>query len=1272
MRRRDLAGTAALVLTCAIAALMAPAALAKTYVVDPRIADTTASSPCTSPCALRQAVEDAQLEEELSFGAVESTIELPRGTYTLTDGPLQVLHPFLSTEEHTTTLVGAGGYASGVVITADGKSRVFTDGNGGTSGAVELKRVEITGGDGTGANSSVEGEGGGILVEQNGELTLDEDVITANTAASSGGGVQDDGQLTVEDSTIASNTVTGGIGVGGGVASDNAGGASRSMTIVNSTVVGNSVTGGSDRQGGGIFDGTTLTLESSTVAGDSAGANGGGGLASLEGGSVGVSTLTNDILADNTGGDCAGMAPTSQGGNVADDASCALEATGDKQSTNPFLVETGGQPQLAANGGATPTVELEGLSHAIAAGSHCAAVDQRGYLRNEPCASGAYEWAASEPGNSFVVSASSSPSADGTVRATASSTASFHTVCSGAQCTVGRGAEVTLEAIASSGYGFKGWSGAACLTQQSPCQLPNVSEGHTVTADFGPRYKIAGVSDPAELSVSATDSNPSSSCSKGSCEVTEGDTVELAVQQTASVQLHEWASGPCKGTAANPCVIADVGKSEEATALVALGPPSPPAGTLRLYVSSEIGNDGNAGTSPGEPIGTLSRAVSIASEHEHERGAQPVSQILLGEGEYGGNVTLGRLEDIAIYGDLDASNWTPVAEPAQPTVILGETQGILLDGSRNILLQQLQIESDRASGPGGSAYGVRMLEDSSATLADVAIRAGYGEAGANGVKGTEGAAGGSGGAGERGETPGNALEHFGASSAGPGGAGGVAPNGNRNATLVEQYIGGFYDGVSRPPAANPTEASPGDGGFGGTGHDRSTPSYDQNGIYGPAAKYTCSPSAGSPEYQAQCGETDSAGKAGPGEIFLAESTYEGEPGSKGFLPRSTASEANGGAGGKPGAYRSTGCCAHGGGDGAPGTAGAAGAANSSTGANEPSSAATAGASYEPGAASPGAAGLPGGGGGGGGGGSGEDTGVVEGGGDGGGGGGAGGAGGGGGTGGQGGGGSFGIYLDGASSVAVELGSTITPGEGGAGGNGGTGGNGGAGGAGGKGDSYASEEIGAGGNGGAGGAGGAGSGGGGGLGGPSYAIFQADGSTSVAEVSADTVLGEGRPGPGGVAGGGGATPAPSGGGGPSSACSSNCETTNSLPVLLPSYAVVQGTSAITILKCRARCTGTIVLKPTGGKAAALHASGRSARASGPTLGRLAFSLPADTTRTLRIPLTKVGRRDLKHVKTLRVTMTILLRTHGSKARTYSQTLVLRKAKRPATEKPRRGR
>ena len=436
--RRHLIGLAVLALTCAIAALMAPAALAKTYLVDPRIADTTAESPCTSPCALRQALHDAQQEEELNFGPIENTIELAPGTYTLTDGPLQVAHPFGGTEEQTTTLIGAGGYAHEVLITADGSSRVLTDGNdGGTSGTVLVKRVEITGGNGTGGNPEVEGQGGGIVVEQNGDLTLEEDLIVGNTAPSSGGGVQDDGQLRVEDSTIANNTVSGGAGVGGGVASENVGGSSRSVTILNSTVAGNSVTGGSENQGGGIYDGTTLTLESSTVAGNSAPSSGGGGLASFEGGSVGVSTLANNVLASNAGGDCAGMTPTSLGGNLADDASCAIKAAGDKQSVDPLLVKALGEPKVAENGGATPTVELQPSSPAIAAGetSHCQALDQRGFARATPCTSGAFEYGASESPGTFVVSGSSAPSAGGTVAASGSA---GRTVCAGASCTADR------------------------------------------------------------------------------------------------------------------------------------------------------------------------------------------------------------------------------------------------------------------------------------------------------------------------------------------------------------------------------------------------------------------------------------------------------------------------------------------------------------------------------------------------------------------------------------------------------------------------------------------------------------------------------------------------------------------------------------------------------------------------------------------------------------------------------------------------------------------
>ena len=488
---------AALALACVLAALTAPAALAKTYVVDPNIPDTAASSPCTSPCALRQAVADAQHEEELNFGPVESTIELAPGTYTMTDGPLQVRHPWGGTEEHTTTLVGAGGYAREVVITADGKSRVLTDGNnGGTSGAVVLKRLEITGGDGTGRSFEVENEGGGIAVEQNGDLTLDEVLVTGNTAASSGGGIQDNGELDVEASTIADNEVTGGLGVGGGVASYAAGGSNQSVTIVNSTIVGNSITGGSAKQGGGIFDGTTLALENATVAGNITATGGGGGLASSEGGGVGASTLANDILAYNTGGDCAGRAPTSLGGNLADDSSCALKATDDKQSTNPQLVKEGAVPKLAENGSSTPTVETQSPSPAIEAGlpSHCQKRDQRGYLRKTPCSPGAFELFATFAQEPYVVSGSPSPSAGGKVTAAFIAGSGPH--CSGGQCTVERYSEVALTATPNPGYGFVGWSGAACLSQQSPCRLPDISEDHTMTADFAPRYKLTGRSRP--------------------------------------------------------------------------------------------------------------------------------------------------------------------------------------------------------------------------------------------------------------------------------------------------------------------------------------------------------------------------------------------------------------------------------------------------------------------------------------------------------------------------------------------------------------------------------------------------------------------------------------------------------------------------------------------------------------------------------------------------------------------------------------------------------
>ena len=271
---------AALALACAITALTAPAALASTYVADPSIPDTTASSPCTSPCALRQAVADAQAAEELAFAPLETTIRLQPGVYVLTQGPLHLEHPWGGTSEHATTLEGLGGRANEVVITAEGKSRDVLAGRpDGSSGQVVLKRVELTGGDAEGGTTEYsQGEGGAIAVEQSGELSLVDDLIMGNSAASQGGGIIDSGELLVEDTTVQRNQVTGGLAIGGGVDSDNlTNGLHGFVTVLNSTIVENAVSAGSRNEGAGIYDGTTMKITNSTIAGNSAPGSGGAG-----------------------------------------------------------------------------------------------------------------------------------------------------------------------------------------------------------------------------------------------------------------------------------------------------------------------------------------------------------------------------------------------------------------------------------------------------------------------------------------------------------------------------------------------------------------------------------------------------------------------------------------------------------------------------------------------------------------------------------------------------------------------------------------------------------------------------------------------------------------------------------------------------------------------------------------------------------------------------------------------------------------------------------
>ena len=303
-------------------------------------ADTDDGSCAPADCSLRDAIK---------YGPSGDLINVPTGTYHLdmTLGELTVNHPL--------TITGAG--AGPTTVTADGHHRVFFIGS---SGAVMLRKLEVTGGNGEAGEG-----GGGIVGFGSGVLTLDHVRVTGNSADVThsadttmqyigGGGIGVVGPLTVTDSTIDHNeiglsaaagmTTSGGAGVyviggplkltrtevrdndavlgaqhgfsprtvtengGGGIFSFNA-----TVSLTASTLAGNSfrltkatspsASPSTYSGGGGIYaDGGTLTATNSTVSGNGAAVdalvfdNGGGGLYAK-----GAPTmLTNATIAGNT------------------------------------------------------------------------------------------------------------------------------------------------------------------------------------------------------------------------------------------------------------------------------------------------------------------------------------------------------------------------------------------------------------------------------------------------------------------------------------------------------------------------------------------------------------------------------------------------------------------------------------------------------------------------------------------------------------------------------------------------------------------------------------------------------------------------------------------------------------------------------------------------------------------------------------------------------------------------------------------------------------
>ena len=397
-----------------------------------------------------------------------------------------------------------------------------------------------------------------------------ETLVRGNTAARSGGAIEDGGNLLITKSTVADNTVSGNGAYGGGLAVDNLSQSkSATLGIANSTFTGN-VVEGTGADGAAIFSTVLLTIDNSTVVGNTASA-GGGAVATSEG----ETALANDVIASNAGGNCEGTGTASEGGNVfGEDTTCETRATGEPKGDvfkGPGVEESEGKPKLAENGGPTPTLALLSSSPARESGlqKNCPSEDQRGEARpgGANCSSGAYQYGTQN--TTVLIEGKVSLLGAGTVTATST--------VAGAECTSnachvpkGGSGEVVLKAEAKVGYQFKDWENCA-EELGDECYIENTSEAHVATAVFVPisRITISGRLEPSgEGTVIAKSSSAGAECSEGHCSVYPGSKVELSVASANGYGLAGWSGGRCKANE-NPCVIEDVSAGETDTATMA-------------------------------------------------------------------------------------------------------------------------------------------------------------------------------------------------------------------------------------------------------------------------------------------------------------------------------------------------------------------------------------------------------------------------------------------------------------------------------------------------------------------------------------------------------------------------------------------------------------------------------------------------------------------------------------------------------------------------------
>lgn len=353
-----------------------PAAAGAATVTPTRFDDPGGAGSCPSDCSLRQAI---------AFASPSDTIQLPAGTYTLSQGtPLQL--------NKVLTLDGAG--ARSTTIDADDTSGVISNLSVGNISDLTIANGRVTTG----------GSGGGVI--NTGTLGLERVAVTSNIVQQNGfvegGGIGNQGTLVMVNSSVTHNFV-------------------------------NSLDGSSAR-GGGIFNysGSSTYIANSTLSDDftlGAGSGGGGAIGATSGAGVYLYNVTlgsnNSVTPSQQGGQILGQGGsniqlrntvialgggpsgtescsisgtlTSFGGNVDQTSQCGLATlTGDKVGIDPqlgTLGDHGGPTETQMPAPTSPAVDFGTADGCAYTSPDVAGGDQRGGKRTvgASCDSGAVE-----------------------------------------------------------------------------------------------------------------------------------------------------------------------------------------------------------------------------------------------------------------------------------------------------------------------------------------------------------------------------------------------------------------------------------------------------------------------------------------------------------------------------------------------------------------------------------------------------------------------------------------------------------------------------------------------------------------------------------------------------------------------------------------------------------------------------------------------------------------------------------------------------------------